>query len=562
MATAEPLSMAELSEAQMATWPVPSRDYHHLTERLMAFYVVYDRRKANYKYIGMMLRRTFGEMHVGRRPDSFQEQELKNYLRTRYIDTSCCQKWWCAPVCGGGYDSSALGWLLWWRNTMFLPGVCFLAIGLALAVWIQQYHITGDIVSHGDNETFTFVRRADSVVDGKMYRNWVVPDSSLATETRFPLVSSSVDTSNHAMHFVPSIQVSSFIGHALSQTLGKDKVDIDLRIAFTVKDSDGMVVHTFAETTLATANFVSATYCNHSKTSDTGSSSCFISDDEYSHVHKMLRNEEGLANWTKPRGETAHGCVISNGICVPFEGGDVSDPSTTGTYRFPSNTFTTRAVAWPLHLQLEKLEYRAAIANVAEMYISAPEYIKVVYEAEVNSRVLSDFLSVIGVVLLAFGWCVGGIAFCVCCCGDDNSRLQRIDPLESDHSNSKRRRQYRARLASRDDDICTQLYIIWCCTDSLPTLFMCTADCCDKGCESFGELCATTINGCSAIVGKCCVFCDYCGGLAKSAGDGAGDQGCFYYCMMCGDCWVQCGDGAAGLCTDCNCDCGALDCAC
>lgn len=554
MATAEPLSMAELSEAQTATWPVPSRDYHHLTERLIGFYVVYDRRKANYKYVGRMLRQRFGEMHVGRRPNSFQEQELMNYLRTRYIDSSCCQKWWCAPACGGAYDSSALGWLQWWRNTMFLPGVVLLALGLALALWIQQYYITGDIIRQGsssnNNNTFALVRRADSVVDGTTYRNWAVsPDE----ETRFPLVSSSGDISKHVMHFVPTLQVSSFIGHALSPTLGKDRVDIDLRIAFAVKDRDGMVVHTAAEITLSTANFVSATNCNHST-----SSSCVNSDNKYSRVQDMLPNEKGLANWTKPKGGPAHGCIVSHGLCVPFEGGDGSDLTMTGTYRFPSNTFTTRAVAWPLHLQLEKLEYRAAVANVEEMYISAPEYIKVLYEAKVDSRVLSDFLNVIGVLLLAFGWCVGGLAFCVCCCGGDAGGSRRVDPFPSDREGTTERQRGRRRrvgYVSRDDDICTQLYIIWCCADSLPTLCMCTADCCDKGCESLGELCATTINACSAVTGRCCVFCDVCGSCANEAGKSAGDQGCLYYCMMCGD-------GAAGLCTDCNCDCGALDCAC
>ena len=105
---------------------------------------------------------------------------------------------------------------------MFLPGVVLLALGLALALWIQQYYITGDIIRQGsssnNNNTFALVRRADSVVDGTTYRNWAVsPDE----ETRFPLVSSSGDISKHVMHFVPTLQVSSFIGHALSPTLGK-----------------------------------------------------------------------------------------------------------------------------------------------------------------------------------------------------------------------------------------------------------------------------------------------------------------------------------------------------
>ena len=153
------------------------------------------------------------------------------------------------------------------------------------------------------------------------------------------------------------------------------------------------------------------------------------------------------------------------------------------------------------------------------------------------------------------------MAFCVCCCGDNARASRSVDPILSDHEGLKQRRR-RVRYASSDDDICTQLYIIWCCTDTLPSLCMCTVDCCDKGCESLGELCAATINGCSAIVGRCCVFCDFCGSSANEAGKSVGDEGCLYYCMMCGDCWMQCGDGAAGLCTDCNCDCGALDCAC
>ena len=141
----------------------------------------------------------------------------------------------------------------------------------------------------------------------------------------------------------------------------------DLRIAFTVKDSDGMIVHKFSETTLSASNFVSATGCNHSSTP---SLNCLIADDKHFNADKMLANEEGLANWTKPKGGPTHGCIVSQGQCVPFEGGDDFDLIRSGIYRFPSNVFSTRAVTWPLLIQLQKLEFRSAATNVADVNLT------------------------------------------------------------------------------------------------------------------------------------------------------------------------------------------------
>ena len=167
--------------------------------------------------------------------------------------------------------------------------------------------------------------------------------------------------------------------------------------------------------------------------------------------------------------------------------------------------------------------------------------------------------------MLAFGWCVGSLAVCVCCCSK-NPETNQIYPGDCTPEDSEReysskgQRRHGGRYASTDDDICTQLYVIWFCTDSLPNLCMCTAECCDRACESLGNVCATTINSCSSCISKFCMMCESCG---NHVCNGSGEETTsLYYCMLCGDCWAECGDGAAELCTGCNCDCGALDCAC
>ena len=86
-------------------------------------------------------------------------------------------------------------------------------------IYIQQYRITGDILHTQANSTFSMVRGKDSIVDGTLFANWEIPRSILAQGSMLPLIASASDISDHALKFVPSIQVSSFEGHMFSETL-------------------------------------------------------------------------------------------------------------------------------------------------------------------------------------------------------------------------------------------------------------------------------------------------------------------------------------------------------
>ena len=553
--SSEPLSVEGLTIAQQLRWRVPSSSFQLLTERLIGFYVLYDRPKATYKYIDRMLKSRFGEQYIGNYPDRYAEQELQNYLGNRYLSTSCFQKNFCAPACYGGYDNTALGWATWWRNVMLLPGVAALAAGLILASLVQAHYLTGYVTGpHANkNDSLKLRQKADSIVDGVRYQNWEVSPYDLK-ETVIPLEASSSHFANDALVYVPSVQVSSFINHEVLSH--EPDFEMAIRTSWTLLDDVGNVVHEFAETTIAPGHDFGEAFATNCESSD--SLSCSVATDE------AAGKRTKLANWTKPYGGPAHGCIVDlNKACVPFDTESTVSPSISGTYRFPKNAISTKSVSWPLSLKLQSLEYRTSVLDYESSKTQLtpisgpPDYIRIILEANISSRVLSDFLTIVGIIMLVFGGFFVGLVFCVYCVECTNGRNERV--YSEFYTDKSGRRKYRRRKrVSINDDIHAQIYFIWCCCDSLPGLCMHSADWCDQCCQTFGGICAYLVNACGSCIQYACVSLE----CIKCKGGDINSSGCLYYCALCGDGCAECGDSCMDVCANCNCDCGAMDCAC
>ena len=174
IATERPLHGDELLNAQSAEWSVPSRNFEQLTERLMVFFSAHDGKKANYHYVGNLLRRNFGEIHIGQQPESFIEQNMLRKLHGRYFETNPCVRVCAPPGCGGAYDTSAPGWLHWWLLVLLLPTIGCLIAGILFTVAIQQYSFTAKVPA----TSLEFQLQNISTVDGVRYDNWVAEETS------------------------------------------------------------------------------------------------------------------------------------------------------------------------------------------------------------------------------------------------------------------------------------------------------------------------------------------------------------------------------------------------
>ena len=525
IAAPHPLHGDDLLDAQAAEWTVPSSSFEKLTERLMAFYSAHDIPKANYRYVGRLLRRHFGEIHIGQQPEAFVEQRLQYDLHERYLNADRCLRICAPPGCGGAYDKSASGFLQWWLIVLFIPTVCLLVGGIWLSYTVQQFSFTSSTVS-----MLPFLNTINTT--DEKYTNWV--GQSLLSETfvvEVPLVSN-VEKMDQSLEYVPSV---------MSSVLASDSGphDIALRLSWQVVDDTGVVVHTMYPTTLVPQEPPRTSICQYNSLSQ----SCVVAV-----ANKDSDNdvEVLLSQWKKPPpDEPPIGCVVGKAeMCEPTR----RVVSNSGTIAFEENTaLSTKGILLPLKLRITLVEFRVAAKEAAkeqEMITSTEFTIEIQYSAQLRETMLSSFLIIVGCILLLTGMFFLFIVFLVVCCFCGYSEKVAIVDKDGNLKGYKNRRRLNSgsSSASRNDDICLQLYFLFYCCNVLPDLILCFSRVLDLCCGHCTDLCSTCGNFVSPLFSSC-VFIE-CGEI------GAACSELVDVCYCCADC------------KDCSCDLGAMDCAC
>ena len=530
VATVHPLNRDELLNAQSAEWKVPSPTFNKLTERVMAFYSTHDMKKANYLYIGRLLRNYFGEIHIGVTPEAFIEQNLQNRLHARYLNEHCCSRTVLPPGSGGAYDTSASGWLQWWCIVLLLPTIGLLVGGMVMSTTIQLYSFTS-------NPILSFQKLNTSYVNDIQYNNFeieTVPGTGKTLD--FPL-NTNINEMDQSLEYIPSLTVP---------RLGNNNNNnIAFRIHWQVIDATGATVHTMHSTTFVPDNVPRSDFCNYNSMTD----SCTSNGRVYS----------SLSKWENPSENT--GCIINKAERCETTQVKVSN---TGLIKFGTSGLSNKGTILPLTLRILQAEFRSIKGEA----IDTPNNIQISYQAQFQENFLSSFLIVLGCMLLFIGFFfLFVVCFFICCGICDSSGNEKI-ASENDDGNilgHKNKKYYSARTArsSRDDDICLQLYCMFYCCNFLPDCVLGFSNLCDVMCAHCGLLCSSCSNLCGTLFSSC-DFSSHIGEAGRIGEDVAGHS--VGFCAMCEDCG-PCSDLLEACfccqdCSNCDCACGALDCAC
>jgi hypothetical protein len=529
VADTHPLNDKELRDAKAADWLVPSKSFEKLTERLMAFYAAHDVKKANYKYVGKLLRRKFGTIHCGTQPESWAEQSLQNQLHDRYLNQDTCSRICAPPGCGGGYDTNALGWLQWWSIILFIPTVAILVVGFLSTYSTEQQTLSAAISALKMNTS------ESSNVDGISYKNWKISASKISASgivgVSVPL---KVKTTNNkkldqSLSFIPS-----FHTNMLSSN------DDAMRIAWIMKDANDAIVHSMPPTTLITNAAPRASECKY--------------DGNICSNNKFNTTIDDLAVYKNPTNKNA-GCIITV---------DRSCHSTTdilvsqhGSVEFADNRISLKGVELPLTLFVVTAEFRSPAKTTTIPTKPLFFDINIHYNAVEPSKLLGHFLIIVGCLLFFIGFFFFFVSTIFFCCGND-IRREEIK-IYDEHGTIKgykkktySKRSDRYRNADMNDDICLQLYCMFYCCNIVPDCFLCMSNICDLMCSSMGSFCSTIGNICQDI---CNPFVSYVGGLSANC-----TEVCSECSGICSDLWEVC--FCCNDCSNCDCDCGSLDCAC
>ena len=557
VAAVYPLTRDELLDAQSAEWKAPSRNFETLTERLMAFYATHDVKKANYRYIGNVLRLKFGTIHIGEQPDAWVEQNLIRQLHDRYLNLDVCSHYCAPPGCGGAYDTNALGWLKWWSIILFLPTLVLLSVGYISLSSHQQYTLRASVPT----TIQTMQRLNASRVDGTTYNNWkgVVNSVSFVTvvaESSASSAASSAATIDQSLNYIPSFRTAT-IGHGGQENTAT-------RVHWQVLDANDAVVHTMSPTTLVPGRTPHASKCTFDGNTCTSTNGDTSID---------------LALYKSSTDNKAVGCMLAND--------DVCQTTTTvvsqqGEIEFANNAISLKGVKLPLQLHIFGIEFRSNAPTVAaSSHLSNvlpshfPASIEIQYNATQPSNALGHFLIVVGCLFLFVGCFFLFVAVTFLCCGGDiisykDKVYDEKGALKGHKTRTRLASRSRARSANSSDDLVVQLYCMFYCCAFLPDLLLCTSQLCDVMCSSMGAVCSSLKSCCDTITGPCIcrnnrplnieqtegtICCEQistdcsCGWLQNAAGECVG--ACF-----------ELGEACCCDCNDCDCDCGSMDCAC
>ncbi len=510
-ATQRALTDNDFQQAKTAVWPVPSQSFDLLAERLLVFFVAQDPRKAHTRYVGGLLRRTFGAEHCGRTPCAFEEQELQESLRLRYgLDrpggcATPCVRCCAPPGFGGAYDKNAHGWTMWWMMACSVPMLLLLGSGIALAIWAQQYSLVAydavPLAMEADNKSATS--------NSSDVSTYLLNPSQTATTFAADIAG------------IPPALFRSQARNANSTIFCWD-IGVDTAIGMSLRGIER------AEESLEYDPLVR-------------SPGLELADDDGGGL--TLRVAWQLVD--------AAGFVVSELPVLSLRHDEIGTVMpVAGTVRLEKHTTTLKGAELPVRLLVTTAEFcsKSNLTGAAEKELLSVE---ITLEAHFRREVLSSFLIVVGSAFLLVGWVLVLTLLCVCCCVD---RPGRVNGKCASEDHGKRRGSGARRRASRDDDVCLQIYWLWCCLDTVPNMCFCTTQVCDACCASLGELCGSL----SRCVSDACG----CGGGAAAEG---GQAAAGYLCI-CGECGAACADLCAvcGECCDdcrtCNCDCGAMDC--
>lgn len=542
VAAIRPLSSDDLLDAQSAEWHVPSTSFQTLTERLMAFYSAHDIQKANYKYIGRLLRRKFGSVHIGKTPESWIEQSLQQQLHDRYLNANACSRVCAPPGCGGRYDSNALGWLQWWSIVLAVPAIAILIVGFLTTFDLQEHTLTATV------PVLTMQPLNGSQVDGIAYNNWLLDTTSMAGGVSGGVVypfEPNAKNIDQALLYRPSFSTSALSSKAYV-----------MRVHWMVVDGNGDVVHTMSPTTLASGTAPLAATC--------------LLEGQVCTKKDSRKSKKGLDEYILPPTQAASkGCSVATDMSCRLSESVVSPE---GAVEFTENTVSLKGAKLPLSLIMFGAEFRRATEGAASASSTTElsSTMEIRYSAVVQpSQFVGNFLVVVGCLLLFMGMFFLFVVLVFCCCGGDiNGEEVRVFDERGDFKGYKTKHRFvHSRRThsgnSQSDDLCLQLYCLFYCCNFLPDLILCTSSLCDTMCASMGGLCSSVGNM------NCCANVTQVGETTGGYCCGCVDRSYSCGCVggKCGECGEICSDLSEACCCcqdcqNCNCDCGSMDCAC
>ena len=533
------LTPKETQQAITGHWPTPSSSYSKLTERLLAFFAARHPQRSNLQYIGKLLRRFFGETHVGRAPKPAVEQQLQRHLRARYLpaEECCrkCQRCFAPPCCGGAYDDSALGFLQWWCVCLSVPAVLFLVAGFILAFWMRYTYIRGGDLS----PLLNISQETDTMV------TWSLDLSKVSDAGRggFAAIELSIEGSpSNGLEFTPEIKID-----ALGEAGANATID------WLIVDAKNVVVHRTA------GKHESEGRLRISASVRAESAGCIVesaSDATCRWISTQREQMKFAFSTTEP-----NNCVVDHaGSCGKISPG-MQFPKGGGTvFHMTQNKLSLRGFAPPLRLLLRDLQV------VLPRGQTSVGPIEITFFAQLREETVAAVFFAIGSVLFAMFLLfllVTMWAFVTStCCYTERVYTEVLDTTGSKEGTAKRR-TYKRRRVDTGDSLFLQLYLCLYCGEVFFYCFVYVLPLAGELCSKLGSLfahCVNSCNGCCACCASCCMECcgEYCGVCGVCLG--VADCNCKECCDACRDCCHACGH-CGDICSG-GCDCGGCDCAC